>query len=222
MNLRRSVAIALTLLTSSTTAVSVWGGGWYLMQAPSEADLDTSCRADGSPTWRDYLVAAFRNSAGSNAGFWESSSRAQAMRCVREMFACVPEASISQWIQIDVEKDLDECKAIAISGGDAMSKPFPGLIQDVVGKQSAGTSDRGLDDFVTTLDKDPAFKKHSEEWDQATRDKCRRLLESSRYADDPVRMLVGLSMCDGLTGSWDVGKEHRQCVASDDPRLRGN
>lgn len=221
MNLRSAVAIALTLLTSSITAVSAWSGGWYLMQAPSEADLDASCQTGGSPTWRDYLVAAFQSPAGSNAGFWQSSSRAQVMRCVHEMFASLPEAPISQWIQIDVETDLDSCKA-QLEYGSASSEAFPGLVQDAIGKEPSATSDHDLHEFAKRLDNDPAFKTDSKGWDRGTRDKCRSLLESSKYADDPMGMLVGQSVCEGLSGIWDVGREHRQCVASDDPRLKGN
>ena len=104
--------------------------------------------------------------------------------------------------------------------GGASSKPFPGLVQDALRKEPSATSDRDLNEFAKKLDKDPTFKKDSKGWDRETKDRCRGLLEP--YADDPLGMLVGQSMCEGLSGIWDVGKEYQQCIASDDPRLKGN
>ena len=177
--------------------------GWYLMEPPNQADLDTSCQAGGSPSWSDYLTAARR---------WMAPSNARLRRCENELFVFVPQAPVSRWIQVDVDKDLDNCKAEVGLAKRESVVPDPWLRSQIAKYDSEWQAE--LDSITKRMEKDPVFNKDRKDWDQATREKCRRMIPDDIFMVEILRQ----AMCEG--SDWEPEKESQLCIASDDPRLK--
>ncbi len=197
------------------------------MEPPNQADLDPSCWPGGSPTWGDYLTA-WRT--------WDSVSEARLTRCEGELLVLVPEAPVSRWIQlrglrpegvpgiwVSVYKNLDECN---IALGLGSRAPLNPELRDYMERHS-----KEMDEVTSLMEKDPAFQKDPKDWDQATRDKFSRWIEDvSREHPKvaPALKWLGSSMNrrPSPTALGPTGPEgeptNQQCIASDDPRLKGN
>jgi hypothetical protein len=175
------------------------------MEPPNQADLDASCQSGGSPFWSDYLTALRTR---------VRPSEARLRRCESELFVYVPQAPVSRWIQIYVNKDLDFCKAqIGIAKREGgVSDPD---LRSQLTKDSA-RREAELDRIDKKMYQDAAFKKDRKDWDRATRDKCRRLIPD----DFPGVEMLRQTMCEA--SDWDPEKESQLCIATDDPRLNGN
>ena len=198
------------------------------MEPPNEADLDPSCWSGGAPTWSDY-VTAWRT--------WDSVSEARLTRCEAELLMTVPQAPVSRWIQlrsirpggvsglwVSVYKDLDDCNmALGLGSRPPLSNPELLAYVDRHFKE--------MDEVMNLASKDPAFQKDPKDWDQATRDKFNESVESisQKYPKDAsVLRALGayisrrrLPAALGPTG-LEGEPTDQQCIATDDPRLKGN
>lgn len=193
------------VMASVLSAASASASGWYLMEPPNQADLDASCQAGGSPFWSDYLTALRKR---------VTPSEARLRRCESELFVYEPQAPVSRWIQIYVDKDLDSCKAQVGIAKREGGVPDPELRSQMTKDRARWEAD--LDSIVKNMNKDAAFKKDQKDWDQATRDKCRRLIPDAF----PMVEMLRQTICEA--SAWDPEKETQLCIASDDPRLKGN
>jgi hypothetical protein len=193
----------------------VWAGGWYLMGAPSGADVDPSCAADGWPELIDYL-AALRHR--------EPVSDARAFRCIREFLMDVPNTPLSQWVPIETPK-VNGVPGEYVSAfeklEDCETADYLARYTDV-SRRSAGTRA-----WLATLlekrlalsyDKDPALKGI----DLNDETKLRQALEHFAHEhpdDDRARTYEALMRAKLLSGSDEPARRALACVASDDPRL---
>ena len=88
-----------------------------------------------------------------------------------------------------------------------------------------------LENFAEKLKQDSTFQKDPKDWDQATRHKCRGLVDSLKEPVPPAATrqeaaewqatVVGLRrLCEGFQPEKE--DKNQLCIASDDPRLKGN
>lgn len=183
-------------------------GSWHLMQAPSRASLDASCRPSGSPAWLDHL-AALR--------YWEPASEAWLLRCLRESLIDVPGAPLSRWVtmegpapgdsgpRISPFTSLEECEAVRHSG---LAKPLvpealpPGWKTEVY--------------MLFTYDYQPSLRGKVYIPDKS---RARRALENfeREHRNDDRALTYAAFLRTSLQNPWR--RRPSACVASDDPRL---
>jgi hypothetical protein len=96
VNLRHTAALALLVLIAPSRALA---GGWYLIEPPSKADVDTSCTGD--PSILDRIRAVLDS---------KTASSLQFDRCLPEAEAISPAAPLSSWRQVQAYRTLKECQ----------------------------------------------------------------------------------------------------------------
>ena len=151
----------------SLLPAGVEAGGWYLMKAPSQLYLDSSCRNGSWPTWRD-LHDALRTGG--------TISDARMYRCFREWLTPAPTAPISQWLQLtapsgtaEIEdqsafKELSDCE-LARNAGTGVPQVHPGFSEVKIwfDKLDLGTLDLAAPDDSELANASPVTTRASRE-----------------------------------------------------------
>lgn len=189
------------------------------MEPPNQADIDPSCQSGGSPFWTDYLIAVRT---------WVTPSEVRMKRCESEGFVLVPLAPVSRWIQlrgigengkdVSVFKDLNDCNESLGRGTRETTMPSPELLAYINKNYPAWRAT--LASVLKKLDKEVDFK-NRKAWDEATRDKCRKLIPDD--ANLPMAVEVfRYTTCTQNDPLEDAEDEAQACIATNDPRLKGN
>jgi hypothetical protein len=184
------------------------------MGPPMEADLDSSCRSGGWPTWRDFKAAERYN---------ESIWNARTLRCLREVFSEVPTAPVSEWVRVEIPKvggepgeyvsafeKLEDCQMAKYLARNANSSRL--------GPSGRGENQelgKALDDLLS-YDRDPALKGI----DLSDKKKARAALESFKRehsTDDRALTYAAFTLF-----MLEERAQYTDCFATDDTRLRGN
>jgi hypothetical protein len=214
------------LLASLPTA-SALASGWYLLGPPTEADLDTSCRADGWPAWQDYLRSL---------RYGEAPATAQALRCLRESLINISSGRLSEWVTIEIPnadgvagdyvgafatlKDCQTAEYVARVAPDVTRRPSTtGLWQ---------TLPKG--DWFDSYANDRAFKEldrngkgkpvdSGEDAENALRRALKRF-EGEHPDDDKAITFAAVMRATLSEGKASQGES--LCIATDDPRLNRN
>jgi hypothetical protein len=179
------------------------------MVPPTEADIDQSCVPGGWPTWRDFR-AAYK--------YGESISDAQEWRCWRESWNEVPGAQISQWVRFEIPKvggRAEESVGAFEKLDDCETAQYVARKADV-GSRGPGTRFVPTKPFFDKYGNDPAFK------DINGDQQMLQALENFKRehpSDDQASTYA--AMMEHLFAPHQEGERAATCVASDDPRLKG-
>jgi hypothetical protein len=224
---RAGAALALMILL---LPAGVEAGGWYLMEAPPQAYLDSSCRNGGWPTWRDYF-SALRTGG--------KVSEARMFRCFVEMFT-VSTAPLSEWMQMTAPsgtavsedqsafQELKDCE-LARNLGAGMPPVHLGYSDitawlDKLDVEKLGGPD--LAKMVAKMDAEGAKTGSLSGTNGAEVDPLKKglpiLEDFERKHPENYRLRAMIFLIkDGLaTASPSARAGNERCIASDDPRLK--
>ena len=220
-----AVALATLLLPAGVEAC-----GWYLMGAPSQLDLDSSCRDVGWPTWRDVRDALHTGG---------TVSEARMYRCFREYLTLEPTAPLSQWLPLTAPSGSgsynapQEQSAFSELSGCEMARNAD------VGQPAAHPEYSEFGNWFRDLFNDPELAKMNtkDSDERATRSKSlselereeadeakaelRTLEKLERTHPENYHVRAALLLVIKSTPSKDAPNDnYERCVASDDPRLK--